>query len=198
MSLNDIEKKIDDVNVKVDRVDKLINDGDKKQKKKLFKKFGKAKRQAKKSLKEGKVLVCYLKNNRDVEFFWSEIVMGLIDVDPIYKPVRMKPYHGFESGAVYNFKHKYPVVVIPEWRLLPVGGVVEDLERAILFGGDKDKVKALELKIGSTAEVVLANMMEKKELDASAKKKGNWGWLIWVVVGLVALYVIGKLMGWFN
>lgn len=189
---------LDELNKKLDKIDAKLNEEEvkKKEKKKLFKGWGKAKRSAKKSIKQGKILICYLKNNRDIDFFWAEQTMGLIDVDPNYQGIRVKPYHGFEPGAVYSFKNKWPVIVVPEWRLLPVGGVVEDTEKAILFGGDVDKVRAGELNILSMSEITLANMMEKKEIDASAKKKGNWGWLLWVGIGIVALYLIARVMGW--
>ena len=195
MSLQDIENKVDLLVEKKREEEQALVDK-KKKKFKLFKFPRKAKSGAKKQLKDGKFLICYLKNNKDVDFFWAESVMGLIDVDPKYQGLRIKPYHGFEPGAVYNYKYKYPVLVVPEWRLLPIGGVVEDYEQQVLFGGDRDKENAKLLNIMSAAEITLANMMEKKELDANAKKKGNWGWLLWVGVALVGAYILVKVFGW--
>ena len=169
----------------------------KKKKKRIFKFSGIIKRKAKKSIKEGKFLICYLKNNKTIDFFWAESTMGLIDVDPNYKQVRVKPYHGFEPEAVYTYKNKYGAIVIPEWRLLPIGGVVEDLEREIGFGTTNDINNAKILNITSMAEITLANMMEKKEIDANLKKKGNYGWVLWVGVAVVGGYVLLKVLGVF-
>lgn len=192
MTLDELEKKVD---VLIDAHKEKEEALKGKDKKRVFKGFGKAQRQAKKAIKEGKFLVCYLRNNRSIDFFWTPVIMGLIDVDPKYRPIKVTPYHGFEPGAVYSFKNKWPVLVIPEWRLLPVGGVVEDLERSVAFGGDEDKENAAVLKVHTTAEVVLANMMERKEMDATQKPKGSYGWLIWVGIAIVAGYIILKLVG---
>ncbi|HPE15052.1 MAG TPA: hypothetical protein PLT65_04380 [Bacilli bacterium] len=195
MSIAQMKQDIEDL--KKQRIDAEIEEAKNRKKFKLFKFPSSVKRKAKKSVKEGKFLVVYLKNNKTIDFFWAESTMGLIDVDPNYKQVRVKPYHGFEPEAVYSYKNKFGALVIPEWRLLPVGGVVEDLEREVSFGGTDDILTAKALNISSMAEITLANMMEKKELDANAKKKGNMGWLLWVGVALIGGYVLLKVLGVF-
>jgi len=200
MSLTDISNDLKSIKDRLDKQDaKQLEESskDKKKKWKIFRFKGKIKSKAKKSIKEGKILVVYLRNNRSIDFFWVLPVMGLIDIDPTKQPIKVTPLHGFEPGSVYSYNNKWPTMVIPEWRLLPVGGVVEEAEReGVCFGGDTDKDNAAFLKIGTTAELVLANMMEKKELETGVGKKGNWGWLLWVGVGLVGVYILAKVFGW--
>lgn len=194
MSLQQMKADIEDLKLQLKKKAEEENIT-KKKKLKAFKFPSIVKRKAKKSIKEGKFLICYLKNNKTIDFFWAESTLGLIDVDPNYHKVRVKPYHGFEPEAVYSYKSKFGALVIPEWRLLPIGGVVEDLEREVAFGGTEDVLTAKALNITSMAEITLANMMEKKELDANAKKKGNFGWLLWVGIAVVGGYVLLKVLG---
>jgi hypothetical protein len=175
----------------------ILEEETKKKKKKLFKLPGKVKSKSKKALKAGKTLAVILKNNKTIDFQWVENFGGLVQ----YGPYEFSMY---EVGAVYNYNNKLPCIVIPEWRLTPVGGMVEDAEREgnivipqKLFGGEADILISQALKIGSQAQQTTIRAIEKKEADMMGKKKGNFGWLLWVGIGLVAVYIIGKLIGWF-
>lgn len=162
-------------------------------KSRIFKWPGNVKRKAKKEKKLGKHLALVLRSNREAEFVW---IKGEGGIDQYGKYDFCK----YDASAMYHYK-KYNFVVIPEWRLEPVGGIVEELEqKAIqegkLWGGETDIAMADLMGIGTAGQQTIIRAIEKAEVDKNDKKKGNWGWLIWVGVAIVAGYIIAKLMGW--
>lgn len=197
MSLDDINKKLDMLVEEQKRKEELRNSKttDKEKKKKVFRWPRNVKGKAKKEQAKGKHLVLVLRNNRQAEFQW---VKGEGGLDQYGKYDFCK----FDASAMYQYK-KHNFLVVPEWRLEPVGGDVEELElkciqEGKLWGGENDITQADKLKIGTSGQQTIIRAIEKAEVDRGEKKKGNWGWLIWVGVAIVAGYLILKLTGVIN
>jgi hypothetical protein len=196
MSLTD---DIKDIKEKLERDEKekqlLLEAEQGKKKTKKFRWPKSASKGAKKNIKAGKTLALILRKNRTADFKWIENFGGLAQYGQY-------GFSEYEMSAVYN-TGKYPLIVIPEWRLNPAGGKIEQAEQdgfikidIKLFGGISDILISNTLDVGDQAQQTMIRVMEKVESDMSAKKKGNFGWLLWVGIGLVAIYIIGKLIGW--
>lgn len=140
----------------------------------------------KRAVKKGKFLCVYLRNNKRMEFRIVDVFGGLIKVDKY-------ELFAYESDAVYNYK-KFPVIVIFEWRLLPVGGGIDEYLARIL-GGKEEQDKAKELNIKTDGQQTIIRSIEKAEKNVEDNKKKGLSMFLWIIIIGVGGYLIAKMMG---
>ncbi len=138
-----LRAKLDQV---TERLDTLTR-GDKKQEHKEFKLPSKIQRQLKKIALQNKILVIYLKRNRTMIPMITEIVDGFITIDGVP--------HNCSLDFTFEWKGKYPAIVLPEWDLNPIG--------------TKDYYDAVHDKRVADPIAIAIRMMESKE---NLMKKG--------------------------
>jgi len=157
--LGDIETKITELTEpKKDKV-----------KKKMLKVPPKVKRQLKKLAIKNKIIALILRENRSAEMRVLKVNRGFIFLDSVP--------HQSSLDFTFLFNGKYPMIVIKEWDLAPVG--TKDYYEA------KEKG---ERNAYSAAELI--RMLEEKELLKSGSKMELKHW-IWVgIAGLVLGYLI--------
>lgn len=137
-----------------------------------------------KSRKQGHIVVLFLEANKNAVFKDGVLRDGRLlvgDVD-----------YGFEPGAVYYYK-KVPIMVVIEWRITPVGGDTEEF-RFGFSGGESDESLAAGLKITNFAQQIIIRGIEASKLD-DVKKKVKASWLLWLLLGVGAIYLLSKLFG---
>jgi len=179
-----IKDEVDNLKQKTKSMESAFKSADTKKKFNLPFKFRK-----KKPFKQGKVLVVWLGYNHNVVFKWGVVRGGLIIVDG-------EQYRAYESGAVYFYKNKFPVVLLFEWRLTPAGGTTE--QRLVKpIGGDEDKRFADDNGLFSHAQQTIIRAIMQAEIDKDEQKKKGGKSIIWIVIGIgIALYFILKALGY--
>lgn len=151
-----------------------------------FKIPAKARRRWRAELKKNKYLAVVLRKNRNLDFLWVEKKGGIIKYGE-------HDYIADEADAVYIYKNKIPVVVIPEWRLLAAGGIadVDSKGSSVFFGGRTDIQLAQELGIDSAGQQTTIRAIEAAELARTEeKKKGKTNWIWIALIGIAVLYVL--------
>lgn len=145
------------------------------------------KAKAKRNIKQGKILVIYMRSNRSMEFRFCKVVGGLIELDG-------ETYKAYEGKAIYHYR-KYPVMMFYEWRLTAAGGVTESYQSRVI-GGELEEKVAKELKIGDFAQQTIIRAIEKIELDKEiGKKKGKLP-IVWIIIGIgILLYFLAPMLG---
>ena len=161
-------------------------------KKKSYRLPGKAKRLGKVAKKKGGFLGIILKANKNIEFRLVELKHGLLKFGEY-------EFNAFENDAVYHYKNM-PVVVVLEWRLLPVGGRIESYKNDDSFkysevGGKADEVIANKYNLtGYAAQTIIrAIAAAKVDKEEGAKKKLSMVWIL--IIGGIALYLVLKALG---
>ena len=104
---------------------------------------------------------------------------------------------GFEEAAVFDLKQgskSIPIIILFTWRLTPGGGMAEEY-RSRLIGGEADEKIATSLGIKTFGQQTIIRGIEQAELDKDAPKKGGFGWVLWILLGLGAVYLILKYLG---
>jgi len=156
-------------------------------KKKEFKlPFG-IKMNAKKAIKRGKVLCVLLRSNKSLEFRIVPIFGGLVQIDNY-------SYNAYESDAVYVYK-RLPVIVAFEWRMLNVGGIAEK-DYCVVGGSNTEEHAKKNSLINHAQQAIIRSFEEAKTGDGKKKKKGMNP--LFLIIGVVvAIAVLGGVMGWF-
>lgn len=155
--LQDIEEKID-----------LIADSKQKGKDKKFKlKFG-IKKELKNLAKKQKVLVCLLGTNRSAKFITATVKDEMIWINGIM--------HQCTMDFVYLMDGKWPMVVLPEWSLVPIG--------------TKDYYDKYDANTASAAaERIIIRAIESAEVMDKKKLSGKT--IIWMLIGAaVVMYAL--------
>lgn len=187
------EKK--DRDAKIDFIyNQLRDETVKRIKKKEFKIPGGIRSKAKRGVKDNKILCVFLRNNKTLEFKLVKIFDGLIEVDKYL-------FNAYESDAIYTYK-KLPVVVILEWRIIPVGGETDAIIqnnkpslKAKIMGGLDDAENADLLNIKSFGQQTIIRAIERATLEDLNKKKKGFGIIWWILIAGVLIYIVGKALG---
>lgn len=124
------------------------------------------------------------------------------------KGEKIKDSYAYEEAAVFHLKQGknklIPVIILFSWRLTPAGGKAEEaatqlaekgIWNARLVGGQKDEIIAELAGLKKFGQQTIIRGIQQAEIEKNMPKKSNFGWLIWIGVGLAALYVIMKLLG---
>lgn len=173
---------------KLEVIEKNFRDEEiKRMKKKEFKlPFG-IKMKTRKAVRKGKVLAIYLRHNRNLEFRIADIFGGLIRLDKYEVNL-------YETDAIYTYK-KWPVVVVFEWRIMPVGGKVEQYKNRVI-GGEDDKEVAKTLNITTDGQQTIIRAIEQAEKAEDAnKKKGGLSPIMWLLIIGAGGYLLAKIFG---
>lgn len=139
-----------------------------------------------KGLAKNKVLVCFLRANKQVMIKEGCIDDGRLIIDD--------QQYAYESSTVYQYR-KFPFIVILEWRLLPVGGRAEEYAFRRV-GGDEDAALAEELGINNFGQMTIIRGIEASKVEGLKKKTGGISMILWLLLGVGALYLIAKIFGW--
>lgn len=147
-----------------------------------------SRREAKKGLKDGKIMVVWLGSNRHLSFPVGQIEAGLITVnDKKYK---------LDHSAIYMHR-RLPAIVLLEWRLEPAGGEFDKVvDHACGVGGAVDQERAKELSVIADSQQTIIRGIEQVEIEKDAgKKKKKISPIVWIVIAVIAMYLIGKSAG---
>lgn len=101
--------------------------------------------------------------------------------------------YAYEESSVFFIKNT-PVIIIFEWRMIPVGGIAEEYKSRII-GGQEDQDNAALIGIKNFGEQTIIRAIEQAELDKDEKKKGGMGWIIWILLGVGAIYLLSRFFG---
>jgi hypothetical protein len=98
----------------------------------------------------------------------------------------------YEPGSIYTLDKKNNLVVVFEWRLLPVGGKAEEFKTRLL-GGESDAKLAQDLNITTYAQRTIIRGIEQAEAVGAQKSKLGWNPVWWVLVAGLVIYVISRM-----
>jgi transcriptional regulator of met regulon len=139
---------------------------------------------------KGASLALMLYHNKEAEFVTATYRDGLLVAyfgDP-KDPLTKKRSYAYDEKSMFTLrvkKKRFPFVVFIESRLIPVGGDAEELQATVESKSlDMEKTIALAKQIGITnfGQQTIVREIEQSEVSKDEKKKGSWGWLIWVAV----------------
>lgn len=136
------------------------------------------------SKRESNVIVVWLGGNKRVDFKTGRIKDGLISVEG--------HEFGYESEAIYHYK-KWPLCVVFEWRLLPVGGRLEEYRR--LIGDDKTVEQAKTLGVNTFGQQTIIRAIQKAHLEGTGAARKGVSLILWLLIGVGAIYAVSKLFG---
>lgn len=181
----------DVLNVKND-VEQIKKDLVKPEKEKKFKFPFQFNMRLKKSVKQGKFLTILMRHNKTVDFKFCSLVAGCLDVEGI------GVLSVYESDAVYRYKN-FPVIVILENRVLPVGGVVEKLDKGLvdelLIGGNRSRELSEKLGLYDLKSELAITKFELKEANLLSGVKGKVNYLVWLLIAGAIIYVVASMGG---
>lgn len=140
-------------------------------KEKKFKLKWNVRRQLKTLAKKNKILVFLLTRNRAIKTLIEKVTNGYIMVNGSPREIAL--------DYVFLYEGKIPAVVLPDWDMQPIG-TAEYYEA--IESGDRN----------ADSSATLIRMLESQEFED--KKKGGISPFIWVIIGLVAVVVIGYLI----
>lgn len=124
--------------------------------------------------KKGWITVCFIDENRCVDFFKTQIDEGVIED-------KKKIPHLATTEYMLNYKNK-PMLIVPAWNIEP-------------FAPDKDHEEASQKDGLTVGWRLLANHLESEQI----KHKGSANWM-WIILGILAvggLAYYGFKQGWF-
>ena len=145
-----------------EKMETIIQSGRTKKGKSYYKMPNKVRRQLKTLAEKGKVIVIYLKNNRDLTITTSKIQRGAIEIEGKWR--------NCTADFVFLWRGKIPTIILPEWDLNPIG--------------TDDYYKAIKEKRIATPQDVILRMIELKE-NEEKKKLSPKAW-IWILLALAA------------
>jgi len=188
-----LKEKMIEQRSKIDYIyDQLKDENIKRIKKREFKLPAGIKGKMRKEVKQGRLLAIFLRSNKRVEFRIVKIIGGLVQLDKY-------DFNIYESDAVYTYQRGrivFPVIVVWESRLAPVGGGVDEkITQARIMGTKLDSEDADILNITSYAQQTIIRAIEIAKAEELLKKKKGIGMVWWIIIGGVILYVIGKAFG---
>jgi len=128
----------------------------------------------KRLLKKNYAMVFFLRNNRSLD-----INMVPIENDMIYMK-ESNTYHAANAEYILKYK-KYPVMIVPEWSLLP-------------FSSKEHSELSDTAGLGAKAQKVIINATKLAQLK---EHKGMGGkTILWIIIGgAILLYFISKVLG---
>lgn len=135
----------------------------------------KFKKGLKKKLLKNELLVFYIKNNKSVTPSWLPVRNGLI-----FHPETEK-YHQATSEYVMNYEG-IPFIIQPEWSLIP-------------FSPSQHLEITNNTKNNADGQQVIIRAIEQSQLKPPKKKMGGKSLLIFMVIGVVILYLLSQLLG---
>lgn len=148
-----------------EKVDMIVDP--KKAKEKRWRPKFSVRKQLKSLATKNKILVNLLGTNRNAKLITAKIQDGFIVIDG--------KYHACSTDFVYLMDGKFPMIVLPEWSLLPIG--------------TKDYYDALDKNTaGVEAQKIIIRAMEHAATVAH-KPLGKKA-IIWIIVGGVAVIYI--------
>jgi len=190
----DINNLQEEMNVIKDNLEVIVkhltNEETVRVKKKDFKLPFNIKRNLKKKIKANYLLAVILKKNKQLEFRLVKTIGGIIDLGNYI-------INQYDEEAVYTYKN-FPVVVVFEYRIIPVGGSIEKIKAEVL-GGSNDSVEiqsrynALDTEVAQT--ILKAVEVAKNEGFETVKPKKYFLW--WLIGGVIVLYFVGSALGFF-
>jgi len=140
--------------------------------------------------KDPRVSVClWLSHNKLAEFKKIVFKDGLLYVG--------ENSYFYDERAIYSLKQGFkrlPLVVVKEDRLIPVGGVVEEYKSRVLLGGE-DEDHTLEKDLHNHGQQTIIRGIEQAELDKDKKKGKGGSVILWIILGVAALYLVAKVFG---
>lgn len=128
-------------------------------------------------IKKGFVLVLLLKSNNNIVVRKLQVINGNIYLK------ENETFHLAETDYIGIYK-KWPVVILPEWSNEPLSK--EMLIRKI--DENKSSIKP--------QQQIIHLMEDAKAAELTKAKKSIRG-LVWIVLGIGAIYLAGKQLGWF-
>lgn len=160
-----LSEKINELN---EKIDVLANISKEKTKSKQFKVPWKIRRQLKVLAKKNKVLVFYLRSNRNIVPITTSIKDGLIKIED--------KYYQCDLPFVYLWLGKFPAIVLPEFSMNPIG--------------TNEYYKAMENKEGGVySQTTFIRALEKAQ-EEQQKKKLKFGWVMLVLIGVgIMVYI---------
>ncbi len=154
---------IKELNEKIDAISKPK----KKKKDKEFDLPGKVKTKLKKLAMKNKLLIIILRTNRAAHPIVADIKNGFVFIEGIP--------HNCSTDFIYLWKGKYPMIVLPEWDLNPIG--------------TKEYYESIEGGRISYPVAALIRMIEDKEILTKGKLQTKH--YIWIGLAIIAgLYVL--------
>jgi hypothetical protein len=161
-------QQVDDLNKKIDTLLKI-----KPKKDGTFKIPWGVRSKIKSQLKKKKVLVAYLQNNKMMDWKWGEQVGDQVKID--------NKIFDMSEGTVWLYKAKFPMMVVPEWSMRPIG--IKEYEEAKALHSTTDE------------EELLIKAIERKELG-TALGGLNWKMILLILAGAAAvIFIVFKLQG---
>lgn len=125
--------------------------------------------QQKKIIKKNKILIFFLKTNKQLDIKIAKIENGMLFLNG--------NYHAIAPDNIYLYK-KFPCIILPEWSLDPFSPF-----------GTKDYHDAVENKRIIHPQNIILRAIEAKEASMSQKKVGGKAVIIMLVVGVIAAYL---------
>lgn len=169
------------LNKKIDRMLELLGDdpasilqdgADKKVKGKIkpYRIPSKIRKQAKKGIKKGKVLVFYARENRSFEPITTQVKNGMYWIDGAWRNADPK--------FLYFFNGKIPCYIQPQRTINPAR---IEVDGSVDVGNSAD------------AERTVLNMLENGDVVGSGKMKG--GGMKWIMIGIGLVVIIAIIAG---
>lgn len=136
--------------------------------------------------RKGGVAVLLLRNNGSMLWSYGSINDGLVKVE-----LNNQTY-SFDKLFYYG-KKKTPVVVILEWRLIGVGGAVE--QEFFKQLGDKDFNEFEQANhLFNYGQQTIIRGIEQSQVEET-KKKGGGSLIMWILLGAAGVYLVSTFFG---
>lgn len=145
----------------------------------------KARAAVRRGLKKNKILVQFFGSNKHFDSLVGYIDGGLIRVgDDQFE---------YDPTAVYFWKKgKIPVYGVVQWRLTPVGGKADAYQGYHSVGSEEAEAYATRLNLKNYGQKTIIRGIEAEEVGADAKKKKKPKLLLWIILGVAAIYLLSK------
>lgn len=141
--------------------------------------------------RKGSFATLWLGANKGAEFKKVVFEKGLLYVGALS--------YAYDEGAIYRLKQgmkTLPLIVIYEDRLIPVGGTVEKYVSHVIHGKkDENAQKDLKKTIHNLGQMTIIRGIENAEIEKDGKKKKGGGIIIWIILGVAAIYLAAKALG---
>lgn len=204
-----VPEKMEEHDKKIAELESYVNEK-KKQKGFKLKIPGKLWNKIKKS--NDRAAALFIGPNRNAEWKLAVARDGLWWIETDEKDGKHRPIkdsYTYEEAAVFNLRQgrkMIPIIILFSWRLTPGGGKAEEIKskwtdqnklpwQERLIGGKDDEMLADVAGLKKYGQQTIIRGIEQAELDKDQPKKGNFGWLIWVLLGVVGLFLGAKFLG---
>ena len=187
----------------------IIDEKKKKEKGWKFKIPGKVKKEVLKS--NDKAAAIFVGQNRLGDWKVAEAKDGLwwIENGKYDDGKPRKDSYTYEEAAMFHLRIKknklVPFIILFSWRLTPGGGKAEEMKskwideygdewRTRLIGGKDDEMIAELAGIKKFGQQTIIRGIEQAEIEKDMKKKGQFGWVIWAILGIGIVFLILKFL----